>query len=77
MAHLTRRQVRDAWVPVVALAALLPCAWFDARQSALLGSYQIGLELLVINGALIFAGLWLLSRPAAGSQAHSASSVAR
>jgi hypothetical protein len=31
-------------------------------QEALLGSYRIGLEILVLNGALTFAGLWLASR---------------
>ena len=58
---LTRRSVRDGWVPLVALAAPLLCAWIDANQAALFGSYQVGLELLLLNGALTFAGLWLVS----------------
>jgi hypothetical protein len=60
---LTRRQVRDAWVPLVAVAAPVLCWWLDARQAQLFGNWQIGLELLVFNGALTFAGLWLVSRP--------------
>jgi hypothetical protein len=59
----TRRSVRDRLVPVVALAAPLLCAGVDANQRAWFGSYEIGLELLVLNGALTFAGLWLVSRP--------------
>jgi hypothetical protein len=37
----------------------------DANQQLLLGHYQIGLELLLLNGALTFGGLWLgsLSAP--------------
>ncbi|QJR16593.1 hypothetical protein DSM104440_03428 [Usitatibacter palustris] len=61
-AILTRRSVRDGWVPVVALAAPAICLWIDANQKALFGGYRIGLEMLVVNGALTFAGLWLASR---------------
>ena len=69
---LTRRQVRDGWVPLVAVGAPLLCAWIDAHQSTLFGRYQIGLEMLLMNGALTFAGLWLAS-----STPQTASSVAR
>lgn len=58
----TRRPVRDAYVPLVAIAAPLICLALDTWQSRLFGSYQLGLELLAINGALTFAGLFLLSR---------------
>jgi len=61
---LTRRTVRDGWVPAVALAAPALCLWIDVNQRALLGDYRLGLEILVLNGALTFAGLWLASRPA-------------
>jgi hypothetical protein len=61
----TRRSVRDRRVPGVALAAPLLCAVVDTNQRAWFGGYEIGLELLVLNGALTFAGLWLVSRPAA------------
>jgi Na+/proline symporter len=60
---LTRRRPRDAWVPVVALAAPALSYGLDRNQQALFGSYQVGLELLVVNGLLTFAGLWLVSRP--------------
>ena len=29
----------------------------------LFGGYEIGLELLLLNGLLTFAGLWAISRP--------------
>ena len=31
---------------------------------AAFGPWQLGLELRVLNGALTFGGLWLVSRPA-------------
>jgi Na+/proline symporter len=61
----TRRRVRDGWVPVVVLAAPLLCAALDANQAKLLGGWEVGLELLVLNGGLTAFGLWLTSRPAA------------
>jgi len=62
----TRRMVRDGWVPAVALAAPLLCALIDLNQRALFGRYEMGLELLLLNGALTYAGLWLVSRPGDG-----------
>jgi len=62
-AMFSARRARAAWVPAVALAAPLVCAWLDAHQAQLLGGWRIGLELLVLNGALTYLGLWLTSRP--------------
>jgi Na+/proline symporter len=60
-AILAGRPLRHRWVPVVAVAAPALCFWIDRNQEALFGGYQVGLELLVLNGALTFAGLWLVS----------------
>ncbi len=60
---LTQRAVRDRWVPAIAIAAPLLCWAIDANQRALFGDWQLGLELLLLNGALMFGGLWLSSRP--------------
>jgi Na+/proline symporter len=60
---LTRRKVRDAFVPFIAVAAPVACYLLDAHQAALFGTYQLGLELLVLNGLITFAGLWLASKP--------------
>lgn len=55
---LTRRAVRDKWVPVICLASPLLCLAADlyARQHL---NYQFGYEQLMLNGALTFGGLWL------------------
>ena len=57
----TRRVVNDGFVPAIALAAPLICYAIDRWQTALFGDYQVGLELLIINGAITFAGMWLIS----------------
>ncbi len=73
---LTRRTLRDAWSPWIALAAPALCWLLEANQAALFGRWQIGLELLVLNGALTFAGLWLASRPASALRAATARPLA-
>jgi Na+/proline symporter len=59
---LTRRAVRDRWVPLVALAGPLLCYVIDVNQQSLFASYRIGLELLILNGLLVFVGLLLISK---------------
>jgi Na+/proline symporter len=71
---LTRRAVRDRWVPVVALAGPALCYGIDINQEFLFGSYRLGLELLILNGCLVFAGLMLISKPAK-SAVHAVSSL--
>ena len=62
---LTKRRLRnDGLVPLVCLASPVICYFLSRSAPALLGGYQIGLELLLINGLITFSGLWMLSRPA-------------
>ena len=56
----TRRRVRDRWVSVVALSVPLLCAVLSYAAPRLWG-YTFGYELLLLNGLLTAAGLWLLS----------------
>ena len=60
---LTKRSVNNKLVPAVCLAAPVICFFIDRFQKLLFGSFEIGLELLVINGLLTFLGLLLVSRP--------------
>jgi Na+/proline symporter len=59
---LTRRKVTDRYVPVVAVLAPLICFIIDKYQAKLFGSFEIGLELLILNGLLTFIGLWVISQ---------------
>ncbi len=60
---LTRRNVRDKLVPYIAFASPIICFFIDRFQKQIFGSFEIGLELLIINGALTFLGLLLISSP--------------
>lgn len=54
---LTHRAVNDRLVPYVCLASPLLCYALDIAAQHLWG-YRFGYELLMINGAFTFAGLW-------------------
>lgn len=62
---LTRRRVEDRVVPFIAIAAPVICFFLDKFQKNIFGSFEIGLELIIINGLLVFLGLWLVSKPGA------------
>ncbi|HET6996065.1 MAG TPA: sodium:solute symporter [Chitinophagaceae bacterium] len=59
---VTKRQVNDSLVPFVCIASPILCYILDKFQRDLFGSFEIGLELLIINGLLTFLGLWMISR---------------
>ena len=56
---LTRRRVRDGWVPFICALSPVLCYVLSAHSEAWFGGYRIGFELLLINAALTWAGLWL------------------
>lgn len=58
---LTRRTLKDKWVPVIAILSPVICYILDIRQDIWFNGFQIGLELLVLNGLITFAGLFVIS----------------
>ena len=61
---ITKRAVTDKLVPYVCIAAPILCFFIDKYQKQLFGSFEVGLELLIINGLLTFIGLWFVSNKA-------------
>jgi len=59
---ITKKQVKDRWVPLVTLCSPF-IAWFINLLSAqLLHGYKIGFELIIINGGITFIGLLLIQK---------------
>ncbi len=58
---LTKRPVGDRWVPLVCILAPVITYITVSNSVKWFGGYQIGFELLILNGMLTFLGLWLLS----------------
>lgn len=58
---LSSRKVKDKWVPYICIIAPTLSYLLDHYQSYFFGDFKVGLELLVINGALTYLGLYLAS----------------
>ena len=58
----TRQQVRDRWVPVVAVLSPIICYLLKLYMPIWTG-YHFGFEILLLNGLLTFVGLLAISRP--------------
>lgn len=57
-----KRSVNDRLVPYICIAAPIICFLIDKYQKYIFGSFEIGLELLIINGLLTFIGLMIISK---------------
>jgi hypothetical protein len=58
----TKQKIKDRWVPLVALASPLVCYIISRNSEAWFSGYSLGFELLILNGLLTFAGLFLLRK---------------
>lgn len=59
---LTRREVRDKWVPAVAVIAPILCFILQTNSVRWFGGYKFSYELLLFNALFTFLGLCLLIR---------------
>ncbi len=59
---LTKRSVKDDLVPYICFSAPIICFLLDKYQKFIFGSFELGLELLLINGMITFVGLFLISK---------------
>ncbi len=57
----TKRQVKDRYVPIIAIAAPIICYIFKSNAVQWFG-LEVGFELLIYNGLLTFIGLLLISK---------------
>ncbi len=58
----TKYEVKDKWVPVVALISPLICYVLSVYDQVLLNGYNFGFELLILNGIFTFLGLMLIRK---------------
>ncbi len=59
---LTKRKINDKLAPLVCIVAPILCYIFQTNTAIFFGDYQIGIEMLILNGALTFAGLFAISK---------------
>jgi len=58
----TKWQVKDKWIPLVAIASPIICYILSTYSVNIFWGYKFGFELIILNGALTFFGLWLLRK---------------
>ncbi len=58
---ITARKVKDGLTPYVCFAAPLLSFLLDTYSTNIFFGYQMGFEVLLVNGLITFIGLWLIS----------------
>jgi Na+/proline symporter len=60
---LTKRQLPESWViTAIALIAPVLCFFISRNAAGWFGGFQIGIELLLVNGLLTYLGLLMISK---------------
>uniref|UniRef100_UPI0040561D71 sodium:solute symporter n=1 Tax=Alistipes sp. TaxID=1872444 RepID=UPI0040561D71 len=59
---ISKRKVRDRYVPVVVVLAPAICALLDHYSEVWFGGYQFGFELLLVNALITILGLYIISQ---------------
>ena len=57
-----KRQVLDKATPFICILAPIACFFIDKYSTFLFDGYVFAEELIIVNGLLTFAGLWVMSR---------------
>lgn len=66
----TRRTVKDRFIPLIAIMSPLLTLLIDRNSALLFNGYQFGFELLIVNGAIMFLGMWMVSGKAGSGSAQ-------
>lgn len=57
-----KRAVKDRWVPFICILAPILSYVLDSNATKWFGGYQFGFEILLVNGALTFLGLFIAAK---------------
>lgn len=57
----TKHQIHDRWAPLVCFLTPVLSFGLDSYSEVLFGGFKFGFFILLVNGVLTFAGLWLIS----------------
>ena len=58
----SKRMVNDKWVPLIGILAPLISYFLSVNSEVLFNGYKFGFELLIVNGVLMMAGLFIISK---------------
>lgn len=67
----TKREIKHDWfIPVLAILMPMVVFFLSKYSGELFCGYKFGVELLVLNGGLVFTGLWAVSRVFLTNKGH-------
>ncbi|RIV34210.1 sodium:solute symporter [Flagellimonas lutimaris] len=66
----TKYKIKDAYVWIVAIVSVITIVLIANVPADYLGGYQVGYELLPLNGLLTFIGLWLIRTKKTGTETN-------
>jgi hypothetical protein len=58
----TSFSLKDKYVPLVAISAPALTYFININSDWLFNGYKFGFELLILNGLITFAGLWIIKK---------------
>jgi Na+/proline symporter len=58
----TKKQVKDKLVPLICILSPIVCILLNDYSVTLFNGYKFGFEMLIVNGAFTFFGLWLIRK---------------
>ena len=58
----SKREIRDRWVPFIGVISPVICFFVSANSEEWFNGYRFGFELLILNGLITLAGLFLISK---------------
>jgi solute:Na+ symporter, SSS family len=59
---ITKHQVKDTFIPIICILSPIISYFVSIYSKDIFFGYQVGYELLAINGGLTFLGMWLVKR---------------
>jgi Na+/proline symporter len=59
---ITKHQVKDTFIPLICILSPIISYFVSIYSKDIFFGYQVGYELLAINGGLTFLGMWLVKR---------------
>ena len=63
----TKKQVKDKLVPLIRILSPIVCVLLSDYSVILFNGYKFGFEMLIVNGALTFVGLWIIRKKSSTS----------
>jgi Na+/proline symporter len=58
----TKKAIHDRFVPLICILSPVICILLNEYSKELLNGYRFGFEMIILNGAITFAGLWMIKK---------------